>query len=99
MNKFIQFFRTLKAGTVTFWNSLPHAVQSALVLFGAAAVASLGKTIADPANACWQWHCIRQYLGIAIGSGLAALRAFYMNPPNKSVVTVTVPEPPPAAHA
>ena len=73
MNKLISFFRNL-------WVSLPHGVQAGVVLFVSAAGASLGKILTDPASACWTWVCIKQYVGVAIGAGVVAVRAFYMLP-------------------
>jgi hypothetical protein len=62
------------------WASLPHGVQAGVVLFVSAAGASLGKILTDPASACWTWVCIKQYVGVAIGAGAVAVRAFYMLP-------------------
>lgn len=73
LNKAVQLFRNL-------WSSLPHPVQAGVVLFATAAGTSLGKVLTDPASACWTWACIKQYIGIAIGAGIVAVKAFYMLP-------------------
>lgn len=73
MNKLIQQAKE-------FWSSLPHEAQAAIVVFVAAAGASIGRTFSDPATACWQWMCLKHYIGGALVSGVVALRAFYMFP-------------------
>jgi len=75
MNLIQKITATAKAA----WYSLPHQVQAVIVVFAAAASASLGKKLLDPA-ACWQFACLKQYVGTAAGAGLVALRAFYMRP-------------------
>lgn len=61
------------------WAALPHQVQAAIVVFAAAAGAALGKSFSDPVS-CWQWVCMKHYIGGAIGAGAVALRVFYMCP-------------------
>lgn len=70
----------LIAQVKTFWHELPHQAQAAIVVFAAAAVASLGTYFSDPATACWQWACLKHELGASLGAGVVALRAFYMRP-------------------
>ena len=62
-----------------FWHSLDPKVQAGIVVVSAAAASSLGKAITDPAS-CWQWGCVKHYLGAAVGAGIIAGKAFYMRP-------------------
>jgi hypothetical protein len=72
MNKAIESLKS-------FWGSLPHQAQPAVVVFASAAATYAGTAFSNPAS-CWQWACIKHGLGASAGAGLIALRAFYMRP-------------------
>jgi hypothetical protein len=71
MNKAIESLKS-------FWGSLPHQVQAAVVVFVSAAATYAGTAFSN--GSCWQWVCIKHGLGASAGAGLIALRAFYMRP-------------------
>ncbi len=63
-----------------FWGGLPVHIQAGIVVISAAAASSLGKALSDQASPCLQWVCLKHYIGIAVGSGIIAGRAFFMRP-------------------
>jgi hypothetical protein len=60
-----------------YWNSLPHEVQAAIMLFAGAAVAILKHNFAD-AHGCLTSICLKGYLWAALHGGLAAVVALYI---------------------
>jgi hypothetical protein len=60
-----------------YWNSLPHPVQAAIMLFGGAAVGVLKHNFVD-ANGCLTAFCLKGYLLAALHGGVTAVIALYI---------------------
>lgn len=63
-----------------YWASLPHFVQALIVAFIGGAGSEIGKIAADWPNVCLTSLCLRHDLGLIVGAGVVAARAFYMLP-------------------
>lgn len=63
-----------------FWASLPHFVQALIVAFVGGAGAEIGKIASDYPNICLVVVCLKHDLGLIVGAGIVAARAFYMLP-------------------
>jgi hypothetical protein len=59
------------------WNSLPHALQAAIMLFGGAALGVLQHSLSSP-DACLASACLKGYLIAAGHAGVAAVIALYI---------------------
>lgn len=66
-------FDKLKA----FWNSLPHPVQGAIVLFGGASLGVIGSAVGGE-HSCLTLSCWRQYFGDGFRAGVAAVVGLYL---------------------
>ena len=75
-----------------FWSSLPHPVQALVVAFVGGCGAEIGNIAADFPNICVNAVCLKRDIGLIVGAGLVAARAFYMLP-NKAKSTPP-PQPP-----
>lgn len=60
-----------------YWNSLPHPVQAAIMLFGGAAVAVVKHSFAD-AHGCLTETCLKGYVYAGLHGGIAAVVALYI---------------------
>lgn len=78
----------------SLWACLPHPVQALVIAFVGGCGAEVGRLAADFPNICISTSCAKHDLGLIIGAGLVAARAFYMLPNRPPVST-----PPPAANA
>lgn len=63
-----------------FWASLPHPVQAVIVAFGGGAGAEIGQLAAGYPNICLTGICLKHDIGLVVGAGIIAARAFYMVP-------------------
>lgn len=61
----------------TWWNSLPHAVQAAILLFAGAATGVIRKVIETP-DACMSLVCWKAYVASAVHAGVVAVIALYI---------------------
>jgi hypothetical protein len=59
------------------WNSLPHPVQAAIMLFAGAAIAAVKHGFAD-AHGCLTEVCVKGYVYAAIHGGVTAVVALYI---------------------
>ncbi len=64
------------------WASLPRPVQALAVAFIGGCGAEIGKISADYPNICITAACLKHDVGLIIGAGIVAARAFYMIPNN-----------------
>jgi hypothetical protein len=63
-----------------YWASLPHAVRTAIVLFGGAAGGVLKHSLSQP-NACFTGPCLHGYIVSAASAGMTAVVALYIPSP------------------
>lgn len=63
-----------------FWASLPHYVQMLIIAFIGGCGAEIGKIAADYPNICLSGLCLKHDIGLIVGAGVVAARAFYMLP-------------------
>jgi hypothetical protein len=59
------------------WNSLPHPLQAAIMLFGGAAIGVLKHKLAVP-DACLTAVCLKGYVIDALHGGVGAVVALYI---------------------
>ncbi len=64
----------------SFWGGLPKHIQAGIVVLTGAAITSVAKAASEQAVPCFQWVCLKHYVGIAVSSGFAAGYAFFMRP-------------------
>ena len=81
-----------------FWASLPHQVQALLILFGTGASTTLAKELQAylAGTLSFSVSSLEHDLGMAIVSGLTAVRVFYMLPNRDVPPTSPVTPLPPA---
>jgi hypothetical protein len=60
-----------------WWNSLPHPVQAAIMLFGGAAAGVVKHNFAE-AHGCLTWLCVKGYTWSALQGGITAVVALYI---------------------
>lgn len=60
-----------------WWNSLPHPIQAAIMLFFGAATGVVKHTLSNP-QACMTASCWKGYLASALHAGLLAVLALYV---------------------
>lgn len=65
------------------WASLPHPVQALVVAFVGGCGAEIGNIAADFPDICLNAVCLKHDVGLVLGAGLVAARAFYMLPNKK----------------
>ena len=74
------------------WARLPHPVQAIIVAFVGGCGAEIGNIAGDFPNMCFDPVCLKRDLGLIVGAGIVAAKAFYMLP-NKAKSTPP-PQPP-----
>lgn len=70
----------MKQKLTALWASLPHPLQALIVAFVGGAGAEIGRIASQWPNICITGVCLKQDVGLIIGAGIVAARAFYMLP-------------------